>query len=145
MICPNPQLQVQVEVNSIFVTRFLTQGALMRVGLVGFVIADDFVSFEASFGLRQVHPPRVIGVLYWPGGPRVTFGRSGNQRGRVRSFLRDAISSFGPSSSLFSHKQFHPEPPRFPRLVLKGFTCCRHQQLHQTHLENSRDNCQDKT
>ena len=58
----------------------------MRVGLVGFVIADDFVSFEASFGLRQVHPPRVIGVLYWPGGPRVTFGRLGNQRGPGQIF-----------------------------------------------------------
>ena len=146
MICPNPQLQVQVEVNSIFVTRFLTQGTLMRVGLVGFVIADDFVSFEASFGLRQVptHPGLLVSFIGRgvPGLHLVDWGIKG---GRVRSFLRDAISSFGPSSSLFSHKQFHPEPPRFPRLVLKGFTCCRHQQLHQTHLENSRDNCQDKT
>ena len=93
---------------------------------------------------RSTHPGLLVSFIGRgvPGLHLVDWGIKG---GRVRSFLRDAISSFGLSSSLFSHKQFHPEPPRFPRLVLKGFTCCRHQHLHQTHLENSRDNCQDKT
>ena len=107
MICPNPQLQVQVEVNSIFVTRFLTQGTLMRVGLVGFVIADDFVSFEASFGLPQV-PPRVIGVLYWP-----------------RGYIWSIGESKGAGSDLFSGTPSPPLASHLPYLATNNFTLNR--------------------
>ena len=82
----------------------------MRVGLVGFVIADDFVSFEASFGLRQVPTQG-----YWC--PLLAGGSQG--------YIWSIGESKGAGSDLFSGTPSPPLASHLPYLATNNFTLNR--------------------
>ena len=82
----------------------------MRVGLVGFVIADDFVSFEASFGLpRSTHPGLLVSFI---------------GRGVPGLHLVDRGIK-GAGSDLFSGTPSPPLAPHIPYLATNNFTLNR--------------------
>ena len=82
----------------------------MRVGPVGFVIADDFVSFEASFGLHQVPTQG-----YWC--PLLAGGSQG--------YIWSIGESKGAGSDLFSGTPSPPLAPHLPYLATNNFTLNR--------------------